>query len=114
MTTLRLLGRNLPVAGGGWMRLLPGGVMRSALRARARAGVPTIVYLHPWEVDPEQPRIADAPRMSRFRHYLNLRRTGGRLLALMDTLRFGTVSEVLATLAPGGRTIERNSLRTLK
>lgn len=114
MTTLRVLGRNLPVAGGGWMRLLPGSVMRGALRARSRAGVPTIVYLHPWEVDPDQPRVREAGRMSRFRHYLNLRKTGGRLLALMDAMRFGTVSEVLATLSPVGRVLERNSLRALK
>lgn len=114
MTTLRVLGRNLPVAGGGWMRLLPGGIMRSALRARARGGVPTIVYLHPWEVDPDQPRVQEARRMSRFRHYLNLGKTAGRLLALMDGMRFGTVSEVLAALPPPAHVLGRNSLRALK
>jgi peptidoglycan/xylan/chitin deacetylase (PgdA/CDA1 family) len=114
MTTVRLLGRNLPVAGGGWMRLLPGAVMRGALRARSRAGVPTIVYLHPWEVDPDQPRVQNIGRMSRFRHYLNLDKTSGRLLALMRQMRFGTVSEALGRLSPTSSVIGRNSLRTLK
>ena len=103
--TTRARARAQPARGRGRLDAAPARRRSCGARcARATAaGVPTIVYLHPWEVDPEQPRIADAPRMSRFRHYLNLEKTGGRLLALMDTLRFGTVSEVLATLAPGGR-----------
>ncbi len=101
MTTKRVFGRNLPVAGGGWMRLLPGAVMRRALRGENEAGSPTIVYLHPWELDPEQPRIAAAPWKARFRHYLNLGRMRDRLDRLLATFRYGTVSEVLATLDPG-------------
>ena len=100
MTTKRVLGRNLPVAGGGWMRLLPGAVMRRALRGENATGEPTIVYLHPWELDPEQPRIAAAPRKARFRHYLNLGRMRDRLDRLLTTFRYGTVSEVIATLDP--------------
>jgi polysaccharide deacetylase family protein (PEP-CTERM system associated) len=100
MTTKRVFGRNLPVAGGGWMRLLPGAVMRRALRRENASGEPTIVYLHPWELDPEQPRIAAAPRKARFRHYLNLGRMRDRLDRLLATFRYGTVSDVIATLDP--------------
>ena len=100
MTTKRVFGRNLPVAGGGWMRLLPGAVMRRALRRENEAGAPTIVYLHPWELDPDQPRIAAAPWNARFRHYLNLGRMRDRLDRLLATFRYGTVSDVLATLDP--------------
>jgi polysaccharide deacetylase family protein (PEP-CTERM system associated) len=100
MTTKRVFGRNLPVAGGGWMRLLPGALMRRALARENAAGSPTIVYLHPWELDPAQPRIATAPRKARFRHYLNLDRMRARLDRLLTTFRYGTVTEVLATLDP--------------
>ena len=100
MTTKRVFGRNLPVAGGGWMRLLPGVVMRRALARENAAGAPTIVYLHPWELDPGQPRIDAAPRGAKFRHYLHLDRMRGRLERLLETFRYGTVSEVLATLDP--------------
>jgi polysaccharide deacetylase family protein (PEP-CTERM system associated) len=100
MTTTRRLGRNLPVAGGGWMRLLPGAVMRAALRAENAAGRPVVVYLHPWELDPDQPRIAAASWRARWRHTLNLDRMRARLEALLDALPFGTVSATLAGLDP--------------
>jgi polysaccharide deacetylase family protein (PEP-CTERM system associated) len=95
MTTWRLFGRNLPVAGGGWMRFLPPAAMRRAIETENRAGRPAIVYLHPWEVDPGQPRVGAAPWASRVRHYLNLDRTLGRLEGLLDRFRFGTVSQAL-------------------
>ena len=98
MTTWRVLGRNLPVAGGGWLRFLPPSVMRRAFRKANAAGVPAVLYVHPWEVDPEQPRIA-APRMARFRHYLNLSRTRGRLERLLDDFRWGTLSAAFADYA---------------
>jgi polysaccharide deacetylase family protein (PEP-CTERM system associated) len=95
MTTWRVLGRNLPVAGGGWLRVLPPAAMRHAFRKANAEGVPAILYTHPWEVDPEQPRLADAPRMARWRHTVNLDRTHARLAALLDRFRWGTVSEAL-------------------
>jgi hypothetical protein len=105
MTTWRVLGRNLPVAGGGWMRLLPPAVMHRAIAAENAAGRPAVVYLHPWEVDPEQPRVR-AGAFARWRHYLNLDRTKDRLERLLDRFRFGTMSESLAVAArrpPGGQ-----------
>jgi polysaccharide deacetylase family protein (PEP-CTERM system associated) len=103
MTTWRLFGRNLPVAGGGWMRFLPPAAMRRAIETENRAGRPAIVYLHPWEVDPAQPRVAAAGAFARFRHYLNLDRTLSRLEGLLDRFRFGTVSEALAGAGAGAQ-----------
>lgn len=98
MTTWRVLGRNLPVAGGGWMRALPPPIVRKGIRSVNRAGTPAITYLHPWEVDPDQPRVEGGSRKARFRHYLNLHRTLPRLRKLIRCFPFGTVSEVLAAL----------------
>lgn len=94
VSTLQLLGRNLPVGGGGYFRLLPGAVTRAAVAALERRGRPAALYLHPWEFDPAQPRV-DAPALKRFRHYLNLARTLPRLEALVRRFRFGTFREVL-------------------
>jgi polysaccharide deacetylase family protein (PEP-CTERM system associated) len=104
MTTWRVLGRNLPAAGGGWLRFLPPAVTRKAIRAANAQGDPAIVYVHPWEVDPDQPRIA-ASRMSRFRHYLNLDRTAERVDDLLRRFRFGTVSEALERVGASAGTV---------
>jgi polysaccharide deacetylase family protein (PEP-CTERM system associated) len=98
MTTLRVLGRNLPAAGGGWLRLLPSPVLRRAVRGANAEGNPAIVYVHPWEVDPAQPRLR-APFRARWRHYLNLDRTLDRVDDLLVRFRFGTVGEVLDRVA---------------
>jgi polysaccharide deacetylase family protein (PEP-CTERM system associated) len=97
MTTWRVLGRNVPAAGGGWLRALPAFVMRRAIRAANDDGEPAIVYVHPWELDPDQPRVEGASWSSRFRHRLNLRKTGKRLARLLARFPFTTVSRVLAS-----------------
>ena len=71
--TLRVLGVNLPAAGGAYFRLFPYALVASALRAFERRGVPGTFYIHPWEIDPEQPRFA-VPAMTRMRHYEGLDR----------------------------------------
>lgn len=84
LATVRLFGSNFPIAGGGYFRLLPYGVTRSALRmARRQSQAPSVFYLHPWEIDPDQPRQVQAPLLSRFRHYLNLQKTEARLRRLL-------------------------------
>ncbi len=93
LTTVKVLGQNLPCAGGGYFRLLPYGLFRWAMRRANSEGLPAVFYLHPWEVDPGQPRI-DAPWLSRFRHYTNLHRTAGRLEALLDDFRWASMEEV--------------------
>ena len=105
MTTWRVLGRNLPVAGGGWLRALPPFVTRRALRAAERDGVPGVVYVHPWEVDPDQPRVPGGSRRKRFRHYLNLHRTETRLADLLRRFRFTTVSRALEAYVASPATI---------
>ena len=85
--TWRVAGRLLPVGGGGYLRLFPGWVMDRGLKQQAAAGWPGCVYLHPWEVDPEQPREA-IRGLKRFRHYVNLKRTLPKLDGLLSRHRF--------------------------
>ena len=94
-STLRVAATNLPIGGGGYFRLLPYGWTRHGFRRLNAAGLPAIFYLHPWEIDPEQPRIP-ANRLSSFRHYRNLARTEDRLRRLLQEFSFGRVSDVIA------------------
>jgi polysaccharide deacetylase family protein (PEP-CTERM system associated) len=92
LPTIRRLGRNIPVCGGGYFRLMPYWMTRRALRELNAGGSPVCVYLHPWEFDPEQPQL----RVSRgraFRHRVNLHRTRPRLEWLLRDFQFGTMSE---------------------
>ena len=101
MTTLRALGRNLPCWGGGWFRVLPYPAFRLALRRFHQAQrQPGVFYTHPWEIDPAQPRLAVRNRLSRFRHYVNLSRTAGRLERLLGDFAWDRMDRVFAgTLA---------------
>ncbi len=95
ISTLRLFGMNLPFTGGGYLRLFPAGLGRWGLRRLNRVeGQPGIVYVHPWELDPEQPR-QPVGWFTRWRHYRNLERTEERLEEMLETFRFGTVLDVL-------------------
>ncbi len=93
-STVQLAKLNLPVAGGGYFRLFPIPLTRWAIRQINDEGQPAIIYLHPWEFDPEQPRISGASLLSRFRHYLNLDRTENRLRRLLEEFQFGSMSQV--------------------
>lgn len=84
----------LPVGGGGYFRLYPYGLTRRGLRAINAAGRPFAVYLHPWEFDPDQPRLRPGI-LSAFRHYVGLRRTEERLVRLLKDFRFGTLTEAM-------------------
>ena len=102
ISTMRALGRNLPAGGGGYFRLLPYGLSRWAIRRFNRVEHrPAIFYLHPWEIDPEQPRIAQAGAKSRFRHYINLSRTLARLDRLLTDFRWGRVDQTFGIAAAG-------------
>jgi polysaccharide deacetylase family protein (PEP-CTERM system associated) len=95
-STVRLGSLNLPVAGGGYFRLLPYAWTRWGIdRLNRTEGRPAIFYLHPWEIDPEQPRLRTS-RLGRLRHYRNLDKTEGRLRALLSDFRFSTVTRALA------------------
>jgi polysaccharide deacetylase family protein (PEP-CTERM system associated) len=94
ISTVRLLGMNLPFIGGGYLRLFPASYIRWGMRRLNRQGRPAIVYVHPWEVDPEQPR-QPVGWLTRWRHYRNLDQTEQRLAGLFERFRFGTVRAVL-------------------
>ena len=83
ITTFRLAGRNMPVGGGGYLRLLPRLYTRVGLAKAHNEGVPAVVYIHPWEIDPEQPRLPVGFK-SRIRHYANLSSTFDRLRCVLQ------------------------------
>lgn len=94
-STLKLTGVNWPVAGGGYLRLFPFAWTSRALSTLNRKGKPGMLYIHPWEVDPEQPRIAGVTWKSRLRHYVNLKTTERKLDRLLSTHRFGSMKTTL-------------------
>jgi polysaccharide deacetylase family protein (PEP-CTERM system associated) len=101
LTTVSLMGVNLPCSGGGYFRLLPYGVSRWGLRRVNRLERrPFVFYVHPWEIDPEQPRIAGVPLKSRLRHYINLGRVEERLRRLLAEFRWDRVDKVFLADAP--------------
>jgi polysaccharide deacetylase family protein (PEP-CTERM system associated) len=95
MSTVAMLGRNLPCSGGGYFRLLPYALSRWGFRqVNRRDAQPAIFYFHPWEIDPDQPRQSNAPLKSRFRHYLNLDRMEGRLERLLRDLAWDRMDRI--------------------
>ena len=95
VTTLRMMNRNLPSSGGGYFRLLPYALSRWMLRKVNREDRESAVfYFHPWEIDPGQPRIAGIDARTRFRHYVNIDRTEGRLQSLMQDFRWGRMDQI--------------------
>lgn len=94
ISTLQLLGRNLPIAGGAYFRIYPYALTRRAFRSVNRKGFPAVFYVHPWELDPEHPRIP-LPRRISLTHYFNLQRTEGRLKRLLRDFSFAPMKEVL-------------------
>lgn len=95
ITTVELLGRRLPCGGGGYFRLFPYALWRQGLRrVNETEGRPAIFYFHPWEIDPEQPRITTAPRRSRLRHYVNLKGMEAKLRRALSDFAWSRVDEV--------------------
>ena len=89
VSTLLVLGRRMPVSGGGYFRLFPYWFTKMALkRINNKEKKPFVFYLHPWELDPGQPRMKDARPVSRFRHYNNLDKTMGRFERLLSDFDF--------------------------
>lgn len=96
VATATLFGRRLSCAGGGWFRAVPYDLSRRLIeRARASLEGPLIFYFHPWEIDPEQPRIKNAPLKSRLRHYLNLASMERKLERLLSDFSWGRLDEAL-------------------
>jgi polysaccharide deacetylase family protein (PEP-CTERM system associated) len=95
LSVWRGLGYPLPLGGGGYFRLYPYRLTRLGLQAINRAGRPFVAYVHPWELDPDQPRLRPG-RMKAFRHYVNLHRTEERLVRLLRDFPMATLSESFA------------------
>ena len=95
-SVLRMLGNNLPVAGGGYFRLYPLELTAYAIQRLNKAGDPFLFYVHPWELDPDQPRMSAGTRISRFRHYVNIGEVERRLELLLELFKFGRLSEAIA------------------
>lgn len=94
ISTSIMLGRKIPVAGGGYFRLFPYGFTKMALqKINGKEKKPFVFYLHPWEVDPGQPEMKGAGWRSRFRHYNNLEKTEGRFIRLLDDFQFAPFAQ---------------------
>jgi polysaccharide deacetylase family protein (PEP-CTERM system associated) len=94
-TTIRAFSRNWPASGGGYFRLMPYALSRRLIRrVNEEDKAAAVFYFHPWEVDPDQPRISGASSKARFRHYLNLDRMENRLDRLLDDFRWGRMDQV--------------------
>lgn len=97
VTTARFAGRTLAAGGGGFFRLLPYAFSRWAIRqVNGDAQRPAIIYFHPWEIDPDQPRVANAPMRSKVRHYSNLSVMAPKLRRLARDFRWGRVDVIAA------------------
>jgi polysaccharide deacetylase family protein (PEP-CTERM system associated) len=100
LSSLRVLGTDLPASGGGYFRLFPLPLSRWLVARAGRAeGRATIFYLHPWEIDPGQPRQKAVPFITRFRHYLNLDRTEPRLRRLLRSFAWTRLDRLFPTEA---------------
>jgi len=98
LTTARIFGKNFPIAGGGYLRLFPLGLIKWGLvKFNRKDGYPAIIYIHPWELDPEQPKISGG-RLSNFRHNVNLSKTASKVRDLLRSFAFGPVREVYADM----------------
>ncbi len=94
LSTLPIVGKNIPISGGGYFRLYPYVLTKWAIsHFGQKENAPYVFYLHPWELDVEQPRIQNISKKSRFRHYLNLSRVEGRLTALLNDFEWTSMAE---------------------
>lgn len=87
ISNLQFSGKNLPLGGGGYFRLIPYEMFKKGIRAILKKQDAYLFYLHPWEFDPDQPRVASASRLSKFRHYHNLSKTKMRLTRLISEFK---------------------------
>ena len=96
VTTAEFAGRRIAAGGGGFFRVLPYALTRWAIRQVNAQGRPAAFYFHPWEIDPEQPRVANAPLRSRLRHYTNLSGMEAKLRRLADEFAWGRMDALAA------------------
>jgi polysaccharide deacetylase family protein (PEP-CTERM system associated) len=98
LSTIRLFNSNFPIAGGGYFRLFPYTIFKRGIkRINIVEKQPVIFYFHPWEIDPEQP-VLKVKLRTRLRHYINLKKTEGRLKRLLSDFRWGRVLDVIGEI----------------
>lgn len=95
-STIRIWGKNIPIAGGGYLRLLPISVVKWGIRSiNEKEQQPAVIYFHPWEIDHKQPRL-NGNRLSVFRHYINIDKTAQKLCSMLSIFRFGSIKDIFA------------------
>jgi polysaccharide deacetylase family protein (PEP-CTERM system associated) len=97
VSCLKIGRRGLPWGGGGYFRLLPYPLFRRGVGRILAVGQPYVFYIHPWEIDPGQPRVGGLKRSHRFRHYVNLDKGERRFAALLRDFRWTTIADLLAS-----------------
>lgn len=103
VTTAKFAGRTLAAGGGGFFRMLPYAFSRWAINQVNEAGEAGVIYFHPWEIDPGQPRVTNAPLRSKLRHYTNLAAMEGKLKRLISDFEWGRVDEIVAARRADGQ-----------
>lgn len=98
MTVVNFLGKRIPAGGGGYFRLYPNFFIRRNFKKVNAEGRPVMIYLHPWELDPDQPRIKGIGFGNTFRHYLNLSKTQSKLEMVLQEFEFSPFVELLKAL----------------
>ena len=96
LATTTWMGVRVPAAGGGYFRHFPYALTRRAFRRCAAAGTPGVFYIHPWEIDPGQPRVDALPPLYRFRHYVGLDRCEARFASLLSDFAWSSMSDLLS------------------
>jgi len=109
----KMTGVNLPISGGGYFRLYPYRFSARCLRrVNERENRPFVFYVHPWEVDPNQPRLPIRSRMSRTRHYVNISKNEKKLDRLLSQFHFGRLRDVIDQHHNNGPAIEKTAAET--
>jgi polysaccharide deacetylase family protein (PEP-CTERM system associated) len=107
VSTLQLGSRGLPWAGGGYFRLIPYPVFKRGVAKILKDGGPYVFYIHPWEIDPGQPRMSGLKRSHAFRHYNNLDRCDARFAAILSDFQWMPVGDLLQRTT--GADVQRNA-----
>jgi len=93
---VKVFGQNFPISGGGYFRLFPYSLIKKGLKTiNEKENRPFIFYVHPWEMDPGQPRIKNLGMRSRLRHYINLDKTESRFQKLIEDFDLTSIKEIL-------------------
>ena len=100
---------NLPISGGGYFRLYPLWLINRCVKKMNRSGQPYMFYVHPWEVDPDQPKLPSHSRVKTWRHRVNLKTTFSKLDLLLKRFQFGTMSDVLSQFSSSGSSLSEQS-----